>query len=355
MEFNFNIKNDRLTSCGHDFGFTGNVNTYFCRFEVECDIEGLIWFCVFKQGEKIYRQLIENGLCIIPQEVLKIQVPLYIGCYGTNADDEIRRISTNLIYFDIKQGAYSEATAPEAPSPDVWEILVSKTVPIIGENGNWYIYDVNAESYIDTGTSAKGEMGPQGVQGEKGDKGDAGEQGAQGEAGYTPQKGTDYFTETDKAEIVEVVKKDIDLDGKQDKTAIITHIAEETEFSFLFNENYNTEHRFLADAMTSISFTFGNSVYDNGYMTGLNFNSGETPTTIDYSIPENASQISVIHWVGVDCVLSSYVNSKGETVPISVFQPSSNKHYEVAILFNGTQFIGRVDGFVPALGNVVIE
>lgn len=45
----------------------------------------------------------------------------------------------------------------------------------------------------------KGEPGEQGPQGEKGDPGKAGEPGA---AGYTPQKGIDYWTEADKDEMV---------------------------------------------------------------------------------------------------------------------------------------------------------
>ena len=52
------------------------------------------------------------------------------------------------------------------------------------------------------------------IKGEKGDKGDKGDTGANGKDGingkdgvdgYTPVKGKDYFTETDKAEIVSSV------------------------------------------------------------------------------------------------------------------------------------------------------
>lgn len=50
--------------------------------------------------------------------------------------------------------------------------------PHIGENGNWYLGDT------DTGKPSRGEKGL------KGDKGDS------------PVKGTDYWTESDKAEIV---------------------------------------------------------------------------------------------------------------------------------------------------------
>lgn len=54
----------------------------------------------------------------------------------------------------------------------------------------------------------RGETGAQGEKGEKGDKGDTGEQGPQGAAGAdgkTPEKGTDYFTPADKAELIDEV------------------------------------------------------------------------------------------------------------------------------------------------------
>lgn len=51
----------------------------------------------------------------------------------------------------------------------------------------------------------QGPPGPQGEPGEPGEKGDPGEQGPpgeKGEDGYTPVKGVDYWTESDKKEIV---------------------------------------------------------------------------------------------------------------------------------------------------------
>lgn len=107
--------------------------------------------------------------------------------------------------------------------------------PFIGENGNWWIGET------DTGvpaTGAQGEAGPKGEkgdtgpQGPKGDKGNPGEQGPAGKdgaigatgpkgekgdtgpqgpegntgaAGHTPEKGVDYFTDADKAEMVTAV------------------------------------------------------------------------------------------------------------------------------------------------------
>ena len=157
VEFSFKIKNDRIMQ-GEDLsGNTGNVNVYKCIFDIECEFPDLMWFCVFKQDDSVYRQLIEDGSCIIPYEVLTNPLPVYIGCYGTTAYEEIKRVSTNLIQFDVRPGAYSESTAPEVPEPDVWETLVGRAVPIIGENGNWFLYDLKQNKYIDTGYPSRGE------------------------------------------------------------------------------------------------------------------------------------------------------------------------------------------------------
>ena len=57
----------------------------------------------------------------------------------------------------------------------------------------------------------KGDTGSQGPQGEpgepgpQGEKGATGAQGPQGAAGYTPVKGTDYFTDADKAEMLDAL------------------------------------------------------------------------------------------------------------------------------------------------------
>ena len=60
-------------------------------------------------------------------------------------------------------------------------------------------------------TGPQGATGPRGEQGEKGDKGDTGATGPQGQTGqpgkdgYSPQRGVDYFTAADVADIVDAV------------------------------------------------------------------------------------------------------------------------------------------------------
>lgn len=65
-------------------------------------------------------------------------------------------------------------------------------VPIIGENGYWYVGNedtgVKAEG-VDGKNGEMGPVGPQGAKGEKGDKGDQGEMGPQGPKGDTGATG----------------------------------------------------------------------------------------------------------------------------------------------------------------------
>lgn len=57
------------------------------------------------------------------------------------------------------------------------------TTPEIGENGNWYLGE------IDTGKPSRGEQGPKGEQGPQGEQGGTGEQGPPGQTGPAGQTG----------------------------------------------------------------------------------------------------------------------------------------------------------------------
>lgn len=125
-----------------------------------------------------------------------------------------------------------------------------------------------------------------------------------------------------------------DVSSKADKTIIETD--ENTTVTFEFSNTNNKEIRL--SEVTSISFTFGDGEYMPDYHSGLSFDSGATPTAIDYT------DSGILNWVGTDCT-----NADG----LSIFQPSANTHYDIVFYFNGAQFIGLVNGFVPATGNVV--
>lgn len=161
-----------------------------------------------------------------------------------------------------------------------------------------------------------------------GQNGVDGKDGANGKDGYTPVKGVDYYTDDEISELitetVEAVKPEITT-------------ASDTVLSFEFSANHNTEIR--TGELTTLSFTFGNGEYAQDYTSGLSFDSGEIPTAIDYT------DSGILNWVGTDCVTSD---------GLSIFQPSANTHYDIVFYFNGVQFIGLVNGFVPATGNEAV-
>jgi hypothetical protein len=62
----------------------------------------------------------------------------------------------------------------------VSEWLKSK-LPVVGNNGNWFVYDFNADGYVDTGLASKGPKGDTGAPGDPGIKGNSGDKGDKGD------------------------------------------------------------------------------------------------------------------------------------------------------------------------------
>lgn len=98
---------------------------------------------------------------------------------------------------------------------DGYEVLkgedgISPVVEVIDITGGHRIVitDKEGSTAFDVMDGIEGPIGPQGPQGEVGPKGAPGENGVNGKDGkdgYTPQRGIDYYTEADKAAIVQAV------------------------------------------------------------------------------------------------------------------------------------------------------
>ena len=194
------------------------------------------------------------------------------------------------------------------------------------ESGTKWIYD-EVEGWQDSGTSVPDQLTPASnttplINGEA----SAGKETSYARGDHR------HPTDTTRASAEEL--NDL-KDTKADKTQIIRNIS--TAYNFTFSNNHNSEVRL--GEMTSISFTFGDGEYAKDYTSGLSFDSGATPTAIDYT------DSGILNWVGTDCTKSD---------GLSIFQPSANTHYDIVFYFNGVQFIGLVNGFVPATGNEAV-
>lgn len=162
MIFYLSLDGDTLTLSDYKTrANTGNVNSYICKFSLDSHWDGLNIFSTFKSGDKVFTMaLSDDQTAVIPHELLTDSGEISVGIFATNfSDTEFIRISSNMVNISVNDGAYKEAsTAPKIPTPDYWEELTGKLTPKIGENGNWFIFDMTSREYRDTKVSARGEI-----------------------------------------------------------------------------------------------------------------------------------------------------------------------------------------------------
>lgn len=198
---------------------------------------------IFKNGDVVKHAVLDdNNECLVPWEVIKsgiLHVSVFCG--------DLITADTATVY--INESGYEDGGAPEDPSPTVYEQIIAMLNEIetggipddkIAAAVQAYLAAHPVESlteqdvqrivaeYVaahkeelkgDKGDKGEqGPVGPAGPQGEtgltgpQGPKGDTGEQGLQGDKGndgYTPVKGTDYWTAQDVAEIQSYIDSQI--------------------------------------------------------------------------------------------------------------------------------------------------
>ena len=117
--------------------------------------------------------------------------------------------------FETKFSTQSESkfeTKFDSSSDLYKKVLDSLRTPYIGENGNWYEWDIDSQSFVDTGIKSAGKDG------------------------YTPVKGVDYWTEGDKAEVQEYVDEQTEI-IKVDVEGLQKQINEEAHFRGYLSTN----------------------------------------------------------------------------------------------------------------------
>lgn len=94
-----------------------------------------------------------------------------VQCAPMRVHIERAKETFSLTFDDLTPEQKAELTGPSGASP------------YIGENGNWFVGE------LDTGVQAQGVQGPKGEQGPQGAQGPKGDQGPQGDTGATGAKG----------------------------------------------------------------------------------------------------------------------------------------------------------------------
>ena len=230
----------------------GSKDYLVLQFTFSSDWKDLNKLCYLQRGEVSKPIDVVDNLVEVPEWFTQ-QDSFDVTLFGKSGTQEV---PTNVVSLRLeKSNTLWEQDAPE-PQPS-WlakVIDLSNHPPIPGDNGYWLVWDTDSGAYVESelplpavsvgpqgpqgekgdkgdaftyadftaeqlaalkgekgDTGATGPQGPQGEQGPKGDTGDVGPQGPKGDTGpagsngYTPVKGTDYFTEADKAELVNAV------------------------------------------------------------------------------------------------------------------------------------------------------
>lgn len=152
---------------------SGSVETVTAAFEFDVSWDGFTKTAIFAAGDTVTRVLLDDtGVCTVPWEVLTDARQLTVGVVGMDGDRVLPSVRVPVF---VAEGIYTSGTAPEAPTPDVYEQLVAlaqQTQSI-------------AQSVRDDADAGKFDGAP----------------GTPGDDGKTPVKGVDYWTPEEQAEI----------------------------------------------------------------------------------------------------------------------------------------------------------
>ena len=208
MYIKFNVHNQIIKRTDTNRVVADSRNYLYAAFNFSEEWTGTKT-AIFKNGDVVKHVILENDECLVPWEVIKsgkLTVSVFCGDLIT-ADEET-------VY--ILQSGYEYGGAPQDPSPTVYEQIITMLNEI--ETGGIPDDKIAAavQAYLEAHpVESLTEEDVQRIVTEyveahkeelKGDKGDKGDPGAEG---YTPVRGTDYWTADDIAEIQSYIDSQI--------------------------------------------------------------------------------------------------------------------------------------------------
>lgn len=173
---------------------------------------------VFITDDGVVWDLIENDTYTLKRAITKYEsVKFYIWL---TKDEQDFRSAEKILYFNKNHKVDGEVTPEEQSDMErVIAILEEEITKVNTKEQELIDLIEDIQAKLDNGDFI-GEQGPQGPSGQDGKDGKDGRDGTDGkdgkngQDGYTPVRGTDYWTEEDKAEIIEDVENDIEIPTK---------------------------------------------------------------------------------------------------------------------------------------------
>lgn len=204
------------------------------EFEYSPDFDGLTLTAVFTNGKTTVDVLNPGNQCVIPHEVLDaVGTLVKVGIYAVRGNELVIPTVYATIGIVLK-GADPSGDVSADPTLPVWaqiQGVIGNLNDLNTEAKNNLVAAINEAAQTGSGSASiamrvdsgyiqystdngntwvnliaeadlKGDKGDKGADGAPGEKGDPGTPGKDGTDGHTPVKGTDYWTASDKAEIV---------------------------------------------------------------------------------------------------------------------------------------------------------
>ena len=180
---------------------------------------------IFKNGNEVRHAILDdNNECLVPWEVIKLGI-LHVSVFC----GDLITADTATVY--INESGYEDGGAPQAPSPTVYEQIIAmlneietggipddKIAAAVQAYLEAHPVETLTEQDVQRIVTEYVAAHKEELKGDKGDKGDTGAPGADGKDGadgaagadgYTPVRGTDYWTAQDVAEIQSYIDNQI--------------------------------------------------------------------------------------------------------------------------------------------------
>lgn len=160
------VNRDRMEP---DVVYAGMSGSYYkdLEFTFSDEWEGLTKKLIFYpvRGKPVFSKY-TGGEVRIPWDVMRCDgsAQMTMAGYRTDGEGEIElKIITAPAAVIVGAAPSDTAIEPEIPEATVFEKIVEKLgAPYVGENGMWFVWDADTNSFIDSGFSSKGEKGDTG-------------------------------------------------------------------------------------------------------------------------------------------------------------------------------------------------
>lgn len=214
MHIKFQVSNQIIKRTDVNRVVADSRNYLYASFSFSEEWQG-VKTAIFKNGDMVKHVILINDECLVPWEVIKqgkLRVSVFCGDLIT-ADEDIVYISPS---------GYEDGGEPEEPTPEVYQQIIKMIEEIevggvtedkiekavnkyIGQNPIETLTEQDVQKIVSDYVSAHKEE----LKGDTGSPGRDGKDGQNGEHGYTPVKGTDYWTAEDIAEIQSYIDNQI--------------------------------------------------------------------------------------------------------------------------------------------------